>query len=185
MPATWPDGVPYRVLQAGASAPEGEVAMRSPTDSGFQRQRAEFTAALDEVTGNIRMTWAQYLTFRAFRKGLGGGAFTWAGYPGGSVTARFKAGAQGAPSSDGQTGTEEARRAYAAWAADVIASRNVAGLADPSRHNLYPADLDLLIERHSLLGMSRQQLVDALPALRGMTAEPPALTTAWARAATV
>jgi FADH2 O2-dependent halogenase len=63
-------------------------------------------------------------------------------------------------------------RAFAEWMAKAIASRNVAGLADPSRHNLYPVDLDLLVERHGLLGMTRERLVESLPALRGMSPEP-------------
>ena len=73
---------------------------------------------------------------------------------------------------EGEVGSEEERRRYVEWATAAIALRNVAGLADPERGNLYPVDLDVLIERHSLLGMSRDQLVDALPALRGMAPEP-------------
>lgn len=83
----------------------------------------------------------------------------------------------------GHTGDVEARRAYVAWVAQAIASKNVAGLADPARHHLYPVDLDLLIERHALLGLTRQQLVDALPALRGMAPEPVFSSGAWTRAA--
>ena len=87
---------------------------------------------------------------------------------------------------EGHTGSVDARARYAAWVTEAIASRNVAGLADPARHNLYPVDLDLLIERHDLLGLSREQLVDALPALRGMAPEPPVFSHgAWARAAHV
>jgi FADH2 O2-dependent halogenase len=74
--------------------------------------------------------------------------------------------------SEGDVGSEKDRRRYVEWAAAAIASRNVAGLADPARRNLYPVDLDVLIERHSLLAMSREQLVEALPALRGMAPEP-------------
>ena len=85
----------------------------------------------------------------------------------------------------GRTGDVDARRGYAEWVAAAIASRNVAGLAEPARHNLYPVDLDLLIERHALLGLSREQLVAALPALRGMAAEPPMFSHAWSRTAHV
>lgn len=74
-------------------------------------------------------------------------------------------GARGAGSSDD-------RRRYADWIAGAIRDRNIAGLADPARHHLYPVDLDVLIERHQLLGMSRDELVQALPALRGMAPEP-------------
>ena len=65
------------------------------------------------------------------------------------------------------TGSDDDRRRYAEWAASAIAPRNVAGLADPARHNLYPVDLDVLVHRHELLGLTREQLVAALPALRG------------------
>ncbi|HUF27370.1 MAG TPA: FAD-dependent oxidoreductase [Gemmatimonadaceae bacterium] len=68
----------------------------------------------------------------------------------------------------GRRGSADARRRHAEWVADAIAPRNVAGLADPARRNLYPVDLDVLIERHELLGMSRDQVIAGLPALRGM-----------------
>jgi FADH2 O2-dependent halogenase len=71
-----------------------------------------------------------------------------------------------------EVGTGDERRAFAGWMASAIAPRNLAGLADPSRHNLYPVDLDVLVERHELLGMTRERLVESLPALRGMSPEP-------------
>lgn len=66
----------------------------------------------------------------------------------------------------------EAATDFAEWVAQAIAPRNVAALADPARHNLYPADLDALVARHALLGLSRDQVVAGLPALRGMAPEP-------------
>jgi FADH2 O2-dependent halogenase len=57
--------------------------------------------------------------------------------------------------------------AFAAWVAETIASRNLAGLADPARRNLYPVDLDLLRERSGLLGLSPADIERALPRLRG------------------
>jgi hypothetical protein len=72
----------------------------------------------------------------------------------------------------GRVGSPEERQAFSQWLAGEIAPRNIAGLADPSRRNLYPVDFDVLVERHALLGLSRNQLLEALPALRGMTAEP-------------
>ena len=72
----------------------------------------------------------------------------------------------------GSVGTADERRAFADWVARAIAPRNIAGLAEPGRRNLYPLDLDALVEKHALLGMSRAQLIDALPALRGMAPEP-------------
>jgi hypothetical protein len=70
-------------------------------------------------------------------------------------------------------GSPNERRAFAEWVAQEIGPRNIAGLAEPERRNLYPVDFDVLVERHALLGMSRDQLLAALPALRGMTAAPP------------
>jgi FADH2 O2-dependent halogenase len=72
----------------------------------------------------------------------------------------------------GAAGTSEDRRNFSEWLARQIAPRNIAGLADPERHNLYPVDFDALIEGHALLGMSREHVVAALPALRGMTSAP-------------
>lgn len=73
---------------------------------------------------------------------------------------------------EGRTGSREERREFVDWARAEIAPRNVAGLADPSRRGLYPVDLELLIERHHLLGMTRDQVVAGLPALRGISPEP-------------
>ncbi|HEV2017508.1 MAG TPA: hypothetical protein VGQ98_04280, partial [Gemmatimonadaceae bacterium] len=73
----------------------------------------------------------------------------------------------------GEAGTPDDRRSFAEWVAQAIAPRNIAGLADPARRNLYPMDFDALIDRHALLGMSRDHLVAALPALRGMSPQPP------------
>lgn len=73
----------------------------------------------------------------------------------------------------GEVGTLDQRRDFAQWVTQTIASRNIAGLANPERRNLYPFDLDALIERHALLGMSRDQMLDAVPALRGMAPVPP------------
>lgn len=72
----------------------------------------------------------------------------------------------------GAGGEARARREFTQWIANVIAPRNVAGLADASRRNLYPVDLDVLVERHALLGMSRERLLANLPALRGHGPQP-------------
>ena len=72
----------------------------------------------------------------------------------------------------GDVGSAAERAAFGAWVADAVAPRNVAGLADPARRNLYPVDLDVLVDRHARLGMTREALVAALPALRGMAPEP-------------
>lgn len=69
-------------------------------------------------------------------------------------------------------GTPAQREEFVEWMRRAIAPRNIAGLANPARRNLYPVDFDALVEQHSLLGMSRAQLLTALPALRGMAPEP-------------
>lgn len=61
--------------------------------------------------------------------------------------------------------------AFTRWIAEVIAERNIAGLADPGRRNLYPVDLDLMIERAELLGMTADEMRRQLPLLRGVSAE--------------
>jgi len=42
-------------------------------------------------------------------------------------------------------------------------------LADPRRNNLYPIDFDALVDGHNLLGLTRAEVIDALPRLRGNT----------------
>jgi FADH2 O2-dependent halogenase len=71
----------------------------------------------------------------------------------------------------GEAGTAGQRRAFERWAADAIAPRNIGGFADPAAHHLYPVDVDVLVDRHALLGLSRDALIGALPALRGMAPE--------------
>ncbi len=59
------------------------------------------------------------------------------------------------------------RQRFHAWVGETIAPRNVAGLADPRRRNLYPVDLELLVERAALLGRTADQLRANLHRLRG------------------
>lgn len=54
----------------------------------------------------------------------------------------------------------------AAWVRAAIAPRNVAGLADPARRNLYPVDLEALVEAAGLLGLGRGELRGRLSRLR-------------------
>ena len=49
----------------------------------------------------------------------------------------------------------------------VIAPRNLAGLADPARRRLYPADPEALVAAAGLLGLTRDQMRSRLPRLRG------------------
>ncbi len=63
--------------------------------------------------------------------------------------------------------TPDDRRMFVKWVRKAIAPRNVCGLANPAAHHHYPVDLDVLVARHGVLGMSRESLINALPALRG------------------
>src|SRR5258706_10019290 len=63
--------------------------------------------------------------------------------------------------------TPDDRRRFVQWVTKAIAPRNVCGLANRAAHGLYPVDLDVLLARHAVLGLSRESLVSALPALRG------------------
>jgi hypothetical protein len=74
--------------------------------------------------------------------------------------------------SRGEIGSAKERQDFVDWVSKAIAPRNIAGLADPQRGNLYPVDFDVLVEKHQLLGMSQGQLIEALPALRGMAKAP-------------
>lgn len=67
----------------------------------------------------------------------------------------------------GDSGDSVQRRSFARWVERAIAARNIGGFGDRSRSNLYPVDLELLIDRHALLGMTREQVIAGLPALRG------------------
>jgi FADH2 O2-dependent halogenase len=72
----------------------------------------------------------------------------------------------------GDVGTSGQRSQFMDWVTHAIAPRNIAGLASQQRRNLYPVDFDVLVERHALLGISRDQLLAAMPMLRGMAPEP-------------
>jgi FADH2 O2-dependent halogenase len=58
-----------------------------------------------------------------------------------------------------------ARAELAAFVARAVEPYNVTGLADPSRRRLYPVDLDLLVERAGLLGLSPAEMRRRLPDL--------------------
>jgi tetracycline 7-halogenase / FADH2 O2-dependent halogenase len=62
---------------------------------------------------------------------------------------------------------EAARPAFRDWLAAAIAPRNIAGLACPRRDNLYPVDLEALVEGAAKLGLTREEIQAALPRLRG------------------
>ena len=54
------------------------------------------------------------------------------------------------------------------WAGEAIAKRNVIGLVDSTRHHLYPVDLDVLLQRSSLLGLGLRQVEARLDRLRAL-----------------
>jgi len=68
----------------------------------------------------------------------------------------------------GGTDGEAAVRDFESWIRDGIAERNVAGLADPRCRNLYPVDLELLVQRAPLLGLTSEQVRSRLHRLRSV-----------------
>ena len=62
--------------------------------------------------------------------------------------------------------TPRDRDGFVRFVRDGIERWNVAGLMDPARRNLYPADLDVLVARADKLGLTRDEVRRALPRLR-------------------
>ncbi len=56
---------------------------------------------------------------------------------------------------------------FRSWLLQTVAPRDVAGLGDAKRHNLYPLDLEVLEQRAELLGLTPEEVRAALPRLRG------------------
>ncbi|MEJ2086754.1 MAG: hypothetical protein P8Y44_13975 [Acidobacteriota bacterium] len=52
----------------------------------------------------------------------------------------------------------------------AISDRNVIGLGDPRRKNLYPVDLQVLLANASKLGLSGEEMRSKLHRLRGSAA---------------
>lgn len=91
----------------------------------------------------------------------GGGAWAWEGFLGATdpVVRRIVAGATAM--------LDQPPADYEAAMRDLIAPRNVAGLADSARNRMYPVDLDYLVKHGGLLGLSEEAIRAALPRLRG------------------
>ena len=112
---------------------------------------------------------------RLFPKGHAGLPPAWRGFLGAgdtqleSTLRRVEASAQrDARRHRGATQASWSEPILPAGLAKAIASRNIAGLGDPSRRNLYPVDLDLLVERADLLGLTPHEMRLYLPRLRGI-----------------
>jgi len=56
---------------------------------------------------------------------------------------------------------------FKTWIQERIACRNVIGLGDPTRDNLYPVDLDVMRSRANLLGLSDEEMRSRIHLLRG------------------
>jgi FADH2 O2-dependent halogenase len=67
----------------------------------------------------------------------------------------------------GGPASEETLRPFESAVRSAIAPRNLAGLADPARHRLFPVDLEPLIEGAGLLGLTREEVRREIPRLRG------------------
>lgn len=58
-------------------------------------------------------------------------------------------------------------RDFTSWVIERIAPRDLCGFDRPKQPNLYPVDLDLLVQRAHLLAMEPDEVFAALPRLRG------------------
>ena len=56
---------------------------------------------------------------------------------------------------------------FRTWIQQRIACRNVIGLGDPTRDNLYPVDLDVMRSHAELLGLSDEEMRSRYHLLRG------------------
>ena len=56
---------------------------------------------------------------------------------------------------------------FSEWVRRRIEPRDIAGLDSPESPNIYPVDFDVLVKRSRLLGMEPEEMVAALPKLRG------------------
>ena len=81
MPLTWPVGLPFVILRDGASRVAPDKGLRTQTDSGFARQRQQFTAVQKGFAGNIPLSLAQVPDFEAWVDELAGGTFTYPEHP--------------------------------------------------------------------------------------------------------
>jgi FADH2 O2-dependent halogenase len=69
----------------------------------------------------------------------------------------------------GLAGSARERREFGEWVNRYIDPRNIGDFGNPERRNLYPVDLGVLVDSHEKLGMTREEVIDALPRLRGAT----------------
>jgi FADH2 O2-dependent halogenase len=105
-------------------------------------------------------------------RGAAGSGWTWEGFLGARDPVLAPAVARGverlgALLAGGRRPSAAEAARFAAWAAAAMAPRNVAGLGDPARGDLYPVDFEPLVAGAHLLGMTPDAVRAALPRLRG------------------
>jgi FADH2 O2-dependent halogenase len=186
-------GVERLALILGAAV-RGDRLDPAAVASGFQRYAGSLEAEFRQMTRLLEGAWLamddfelftaqSFLYFatvsyqeaeeRLYPEGRGGEPPAWRGFLGAgdaSLEAVFRESLQRLTRlSSGQTRrpTVTERRAFVAWITGAVRERNVAGLADPARRNLYPVDLDLMVERAGLLGMTEAELRSKLHLLWG------------------
>jgi FADH2 O2-dependent halogenase len=123
----------------------------------FSAQAMLYFAAVSFAEVSQRLLPDDSVAWRGF---LGVGDPALQGLPAESLHRLKRMLAQGDPS-------DTARHEFVDWINRSIRLRNVAGLGDRKHRNLYPVDFDALVDAHSLIGLSRDEMVAALPALRG------------------
>ncbi len=160
----------------GAVAPD-QAALRY--DSLMQREADQLERLLSlayatlgrfELLTAVSFLYFATVSFSEVEQRLHGIADPWAGFLGASdpqLRGLFAEAQRRLRTIGSKPSSSSEAQAFVAWLHQAIAPRNIAGLADPARRNLYPLDLDVLVSRAELLGMSRGELQAALPRLRG------------------
>ena len=155
-----------------------------PSPAGLARYQARLDAEADRIDRLIALAYRArrdfpllvavsglYFTAVSFaesrRRLVDGGDDPWTGFLGVGDPAFDRLFAEAPERLDAALNGALAIEDFERWIREGIAPRNVAGLADPERRNLYPVDLDLLVERAPLLGLTPEKLRGRLHRLRG------------------
>ena len=104
---------------------------------------------------------------RLFAKADDGKDWAWAGFLGADDDLLSGAVGEAVARVDrAQADPDEGVAGFESWVTSTIRPRNLAGLGERADH-LLGCDLDLLVARSSLVGLSRAAMIDSLPRLRG------------------
>lgn len=175
-------GLLLEMAQAGADGalPDGlrryDLGLRTEADhlsallGGAHRVRRSF----DEFVAYSHVYFAAASYAEAAQRILpcrwDAGPWAWEGFLGAADPVLRRAVREAAARLDGGPDRDPVARGRTATLATVrelVAPRNVAGLADPRRNRMYPLDLECVVENAGRLGLSREEVRSSLHRLRG------------------